>query len=62
VSGNQAFQFIGQNQFTAAGQLRFFQQNGDTFIEANTDNAVPGADVVVLLDTLVTLQAGDFFL
>ena len=39
--GNQAFQFIGQAQFTGAGQLRFYQQDGDTIVEANTDRPGP---------------------
>ena len=62
ATGNQAFTFIGQAQFTGEGQVRSFQQNGDTFFEANTDNAVPGADMVVVLDPLVSLQKTDFVL
>lgn len=62
VTGNQAFTFIGRGEFTGAGQVRFFQRDGDTIIEANTSSAIVGAEPVIVLDTLVSLQAGDFFL
>jgi len=62
VVGNQTFSFIGQAEFTAEGQVRSYQQGGDTFIEVNTNNALPGADMVIVLDTAVTLQTGDFVL
>ena len=60
--GNQAFQFVGQAQFTGAGQIRFFQQGGDTVVEANTTDATAGAEMRIVLDPLVTLQASDFVL
>jgi Ca2+-binding RTX toxin-like protein len=62
VPGDPAFQFVGQAQFTGAGQVRFFQQGGDTVVEANTDDAAPGAELRIVLDPLVNLQAGDFLL
>jgi len=62
VDGDQAFQFIGQGQFTGAGQFRFYQQNGDTVIEANTTETHAGAEMRIVLDPLLTLQAGDFLL
>ena len=62
VAGDPAFEFVGQAQFTGAGQVRFFQRNGDTVVEANTDDAAPGAELVIVLDPLVSLQAGDFVL
>jgi Ca2+-binding RTX toxin-like protein len=62
VAGDPAFQFIGQAQFTGAGQVRFFQQGGDTVVEANTDDAAPGAELRIMLDPLVNLQATDFVL
>ena len=61
-SGNQAFKFIGNNPFTDAGQLRYYQQNGDTIIEANNHHATAGAEMVIVLDSLVSLRAGDFIL
>ena len=61
MAGNQAFTFIGQGQFTGAGQLRFFQQNGDTVIQANLTHATPGPEFGIVLGSLVTLQCRDFF-
>ena len=48
--------FIGQGQFTAAGQLRCYQQNGDTVIEANTTDLTAGAEMIIVLDPLATLK------
>ena len=58
--GHQSFQFIGKGAFTDAGQLRWFQQNGDTIVEGNTTDATPGAELRIVLDPLVNLQAADF--
>jgi Ca2+-binding RTX toxin-like protein len=39
VVGNQSFEFIGREAFTAPGQVRWFLSNDDrTFIVLNTDN------------------------
>jgi Ca2+-binding RTX toxin-like protein len=62
VLGNQAFTFIGQNPFTGAGQVRFFQQDGDTVVEANTSDATVGAELRIEVDPLVAFQATDFVL
>jgi serralysin len=62
ASGNQAFQFIGQAQFTGVGQLRFFQRDGDTFVQANTSTATAGPEMTLELEPLVALQATDFLL
>jgi Ca2+-binding RTX toxin-like protein len=62
ASGNQAFTFIGQNQFTGVGQVRFFQQDGDTVVEANTSDATVGAELRIEVDPLVAFQATDFVL
>ncbi len=61
VSGNQAFAFIGTNAFSAAGQLRFFQDSGNTFIEGNT-TGVSGAEFSIQVNGLFTFGAGDFVL
>jgi Ca2+-binding RTX toxin-like protein len=61
-SGNQAFRFIGRAEFSAAGQLRFYQAEGHTVIEANTTNATAGAEVRIELEQPLTMQAGDFLL
>jgi hypothetical protein len=62
MNGNQAFKFIGQGPFTGAGQVRFFQQNGDTIIEADTSTATAGAEPVIVLDGLVSLNGTDLIL
>ena len=62
VPGNQTFDFIGQAQFSAEGQVRSYQKGGDTFIEVNTDNGAPGADMVIVLDTAMVMRTGDFLL
>ncbi|HEX6012449.1 MAG TPA: M10 family metallopeptidase C-terminal domain-containing protein, partial [Geminicoccaceae bacterium] len=59
--GNLTFQFIGQRAFTAAGQVRFFQQDGDTFVQANT-YGTSGAEMTIKVDPLVSFQATDFLL
>jgi hypothetical protein len=62
TTGNQAFTFIGRGQFTGEGQVRFYQQNGNTYVEANTTDATAGADMTIALDPLVSMQATDFVL
>jgi Ca2+-binding RTX toxin-like protein len=39
VSGNNAFAFIGQNEFLPgqSGQIRFFHADGNTYVQFNTD-------------------------
>ena len=61
LSGDQQFSFIGDAAFTAAGQLRAFQQGGNTHVEMNV-NAGLGADAAIILNGLHTLVAGDFVL
>jgi serralysin len=62
VTGDQAFQFIGQDAFTAAGQVRFFKAAGDTVVEVNTDDAAPGAEMRIEIDPVVNFQTTDFVL
>lgn len=59
VPGFQTYKFIGHGEFTDVGQLRWYQENGDTIIEGNTA-VKEGAEVRIVLDTLVSLQASDF--
>jgi Ca2+-binding RTX toxin-like protein len=59
--GNEAFRFVGQAEFTGAGQLRSFQEDGHTIIEANTYGTA-GAEMRIVLDPLVSLQGTDFLL
>jgi Ca2+-binding RTX toxin-like protein len=58
--GDDAFT-LKSGAFTAAGQLRIVQEGGNTFLEMNT-NADTVADLVLRLDGLKTLMAGDFAL
>ena len=60
---NDAFTFLAARgaAFTGAGQVRWYQSGGNTFVEANVD-ANLGADFQVQLTGLKTLTAGDFVL
>lgn len=60
VPGSQRFEFIGRNEFTHAGQIRWYQQNGDTIIEGDTTDLLAGAEFKLVLDTPVSLNASDF--
>ncbi|MFO1049159.1 MAG: M10 family metallopeptidase C-terminal domain-containing protein, partial [Geminicoccaceae bacterium] len=62
VGGDQAFRFIGNHEFTAVGQVRAYQENGDTVLEINCTDMFQGADMIVVIDPLVTLQGRDFLL
>ncbi|RFZ88058.1 calcium-binding protein [Shinella sp. WSJ-2] len=62
LAGDQAFSFIGTSAFhNKAGELRFEQKSGDTFIHGDI-NGDGKADFSIALDTLVTLTASDFLL
>ena len=54
--------FIGENQFTGAGQVRFFQQDGHTVVEANTTGTTFDAEMRIEIEPLVAFQATDFVL
>ncbi|MBO3758440.1 calcium-binding protein [Ciceribacter sp. L1K22] len=61
-SGNQAFQFIGTKSFSGkAGELRYFKQSSDTYIQADV-NGDRVADFAIHLDDAVTMQKGYFLL
>lgn len=62
AAGNQAFLFIGTGAFTgSAGELRFRESGGNTFIEGDT-NGDGVADFVIRLDGIHTLVESDFLL
>lgn len=62
VSGNQAFTFVGTAAFTrVAGQLRFAQTGGDTYVQGDT-NGDGTADFWIKLNGLTSLKAADFVL
>ena len=62
VLGNQAFAFINTAAFSAAGQLRYVQVNGDTLIQANTNANTGTIEFELKLTGLHTLSVGDFIL
>jgi Ca2+-binding RTX toxin-like protein len=61
--GDQAFTFIGTGGFTAAGQLRYFQDtvNTLTIVEGNVTGTA-GAELQIAFAGLRTFVAGDFTL
>ena len=61
-SGNQAFELIGRAEFSAPGQLQVYQAGGHTFIEANTTDATPGAELRIVLEQPISLRDGDFLM
>jgi hypothetical protein len=60
---NDAFTFLAAAgaAFTGAGQVRWFRDGGDTFVEANVD-ADRTAELQIRLDGLQTVTAADFVL
>jgi hypothetical protein len=61
LDGHQAFAFIGTAAFSAAGQARYYQSGGDTYVELNADGSL-SADATIQLTGLHTLVAGSFIL
>jgi len=63
AAGNQTFAFIGTGAFTAAGQLRYFQDtvNTLTIVEGNV-TGITGAEFQIAFTGLRTFVAGDFTL
>ena len=60
-SGNDRFEFIGDDGFDAEGQLRVTQSGGDTFVLLNTRGA-GGAEAMIRIEGLVEMNAADFVL
>jgi Ca2+-binding RTX toxin-like protein len=62
IGWDQAFAFIGSDDFTGvAGQLRYHQTGGNTYVEGDT-NGDGAADFDIRLYGLIDLVAGDFVL
>ncbi|KQT09615.1 peroxidase family protein [Ramlibacter sp. Leaf400] len=61
AGGNDEFTFIGEDAFTAAGQVRWSVVDGVTVVEANVDGDL-GADFQVELVGAPALVAQDFIL
>jgi len=61
VAGDQAFTFIDTAAFTAPGQVNWFTNGTDTFIQLNT-NADPTQDAIIQVLGVHTVDAGWFAL
>jgi len=61
ASGNQSFSFIGTGPFTAAGQINWFTQGGNTYIALNIDND-SGAEAIIEVAGQQTVDASWFVL
>jgi serralysin len=63
LSGNQAFTFIGEKAaFSgAAGELRYVNSGGDTFVFGDIDGD-KSSDFAFLIDATIDLVKGDFIL
>ncbi|MFY7835708.1 MAG: cadherin domain-containing protein [Novosphingobium sp.] len=62
VGGNQGFTFIGTAGFSnVAGQLRYYQSGGDTFVTGDVNGDGVG-DFLIQLDPLLSLAASNFVL
>ncbi|QRM28922.1 PQQ-dependent sugar dehydrogenase [Microvirga sp. VF16] len=59
--GNQAFAFIGNAEFTAAGQVRYEAAGSETRVLLNTD-ADLAAEGIIRLSGIRSLRSGDFIL
>ena len=61
VAGDQYFTFIDTAAFTAPGQINWFTNGTDTFIQLNT-NTDSAADSVIQINGVHTVDASWFFL
>ena len=58
-SGNQGFDFIGDDRFDDSGQLRVRFSDDDTVVYANTDDD-SASEFALVLSGRLTLDAADF--
>lgn len=61
AAGNQTFGFAGQTTTVSANSVNWFQQDGNTFVQADV-NGDATADFMIKLDGLHSLQSSDFVL
>ncbi len=61
LDGFDDLEFVGNDSFSAANQVRYTQAHGKTFVHINTD-ADASAEMQIVLDGIVNLTAGDFIL
>jgi hypothetical protein len=59
AAGQQHFSFIGTGAFTAAGQINWFTDGHDTFIELNTD-ADADPEAMIRIQGVHTAEAAWF--
>ena len=62
LAGDQAFSWIGTSAFGGiAGQLRYYQSGGDTFVTGDVNGDGVG-DFLIQIDPLIILAPNNFFL
>lgn len=61
LAGDQAFQLIGTNAFTAMGQIRYYSDSNATYVQVNAD-ADMQSDMTIRLDGMHVLTVADFVL
>jgi Ca2+-binding RTX toxin-like protein len=61
LAGNQAFTFIGTDEFTGLGQVRVGMSGGQVILSGNTTGNL-AADFMIRLDSNPLLTIGDFVL
>jgi Ca2+-binding RTX toxin-like protein len=59
--GNDTFSFIGTQDFTGKGQLKFFHSDGNTYVQGNVDSNT-GYDFQFVIVGEVNLTASDIYL
>ena len=61
-AGNNSFEFVGDDAFSGDGQVRYYHDDGDTIVEAQSI-LFQGAEVLTIkLEGLYGLTAADFIL
>lgn len=61
MSGNQGSAFIGDDVFSAVGQLRALVDGDDVIVEINANRAV-GAEMTIVVNDIAVLSGDDFIL
>ena len=63
IEGDQAFSFVGRQEFTVAGQLRYeATADGGFLVSGNTDRDLAADFVLIVRTGLEQLREGDFLL
>jgi Ca2+-binding RTX toxin-like protein len=62
TAGDQAFRFVGKGEFSgSAGELRYYQSKGDTFVTGDVDGDRHG-DFLIEIDRFISFASSDFFM